>query len=272
MNKKIWKKWAAALACCAVAWGSSPIAASAEESTVQNEEGILDRAGKTAMKTWETVSDYTEWFYTILKMKAQLLGTPLMEPYLVYITSGASRSDAENEAAFLPQPTPGSTLLSDHKTRFAWGKNKKAKLFTIKEADSGKIIYRENVVNQRGISLVPREVGMQRGRTYLWELDEDSHALRREMRLLDATLEKDIQKRLPELNAVETYEDVDRQMLQAAYLVALSDKSGGKADLHWLALELMLRPEAKSLKNETSAKVRELLLKACSEHLDKRLP
>ncbi len=200
----------------------------------------------------------------------QLIGTPLMEPYLVYIASGSSRSGAETEAALLPQPAPGSTLLSSHRTRFAWN-NKGRKVFRIKDVDSGAVVCEQNVVNQNELSIVPKDAGMKQGHIYLWELDGDGVAIRRQMRLIDIALEAEVLKQLPELNLAETYEDVDRQMLQAAYLVSLSDKSNGQVDLHWLAVEMMLRPEMNHLSDATSVKLREILLNACVDHLDKRL-
>ncbi len=258
MNKHGWKKWVAVLFCCALAWGS-PSAAWAAESNVQSEEGILDRA-----------AEFYDRFCSILKMKVQLFGTPVLEPYIVMYTPGNSRG-GEDDAALFPQPMPGSTLLASHRTRFAWGKGKKITRFTIKEADSGKTVYAEQVANKTAVYIVPREAGMQQGRAYYWELSWDSGSVRREMRLLDAALEADLLNRLPTLDRLETYEEVDRQMLQAAYLVSWSDNSNGEVDLHWLALELMQKPEAKHLEDETSAKLREILIDACRRHLDQKV-
>lgn len=259
MNKHVWKKWAAVMSCCALAWGSPASVVWASESNVQSEEGMLDRA-----------AEFYDRFCSVLKMKVQLFGTPVLEPYVVMYSPGNSRSD-EDDAALYPQPMPGSTLLSNHRTRFAWGKGKKITSFKIKEADSGKTVYTEQVANKTAVSIVPKDAGMEHGRTYYWELAWDAGSVRREMRLLDAALEEDLRKRLPTLDSLETYEEIDRQMLQAAYLVSWSDNSNGEVDLHWLALELMQKPEAKHLEDETSAKLREILLNACGEHLDKRL-
>ena len=257
MNRKKWKKWAAVLSCCAVAWGSPSVAVWAAESYTQEEEGM-------------NISDYWEWFCTVLSMEVQLMGTPLMEPYLVYIASGSSRSDDETEAALLPQPAPGSTLLSSHRTRFAWN-NKGRKVFRIKDVDSGAVVCERNVENQKELFIVPKDTGMQQGHTYLWELDGDGAGIRRQMRLIDTSLETEVLKQLLELNSVEIYEDINRQILQAAYLVSLSDKSNGQVDLHWLAVEMMLKQDMDYLSDATSVKLREILLNACVDHLDKRL-
>ncbi len=270
MNRKKWEKWVAVLSCFAVAWGSPSVAVWAAESETQEEQGMLNRAEKIASETWKNIVDYKEWFCTVIRMEMQLMWTPVMEPYLVYIASGSSRSDAETEAALLPQPAPGSTLLSGHRTKFAWNNNGR-KVFRIKDVDSGVVVCEKNVANQKEISIVPKDAGMQQGHTYLWELDGDGVAIRRQMRLIDTALETEVLKQLPELNVAETYEDVDRTMLQAAYLVSLSDKSNGQVDLHWLAVEMMLQPEMDYLSDATSVKLREILLNACVDHLDKRL-
>lgn len=270
MRKKNWKKWAAMMVCCAVAWGTLPPSVQGMDSGATGNEQNREEFGDRIVDMLAWASDFYDQFCGFCKTEVQILATPLFEPYVVHHASGASRGD-EDEASLLPQPMPGSMLLSDHRTRFAWNV-KGHKMFTIKDANSGAVVFSKDVTNRKEIYLVPKEAGMQQGRTYLWELDGDARSIRREVRLLDTALEADLQKRLPELNTVETYGDIDRQMLQAAYLVALSDKSGGKIDLHWLAVEMMMKSEAKNLKDDTSAKLREVLLEACRVHLDQRLP
>ncbi len=270
MNKMNWRKWAAIFSCCTMVGIRPPITALAAEIEIQEDMDLLDSAGNTVMKTWENVSDFTEWFCTVIRMEMQLTATPLIEPYLLYIVSGASRSNPEIEAELLPQPAPGSTLLSEHKTKFVWN-NKGCKTFTIREASSGEVICQKDVAKQKEVVIVPKEVGMKTGHTYYWELDGDGRVIRRELCLIDATIESEVLKILPELNKVEMYEDVDRHLLQAAYLISLSDKSNGRVDLHWLAVEMMLPLKTDSLSTERSVNLRKILIDSCIGHLNERL-
>ena len=134
MNKMNWKKLVAALSCCAVVWGAPSHVTWAADSVAQNEEGLLDG-----------LVDFYHRFCGTITKKVQVLATPLLEPYAVHYASGASRGNDHEKVTLLPQPMPGSTLLANHNTRFAWSENRKAKTFTIKEADSGKIIYNKNL-------------------------------------------------------------------------------------------------------------------------------
>ncbi len=273
MRKLGWKPWAVALSsfCALTSLEPLPIVHAAD-TAIEKQEGGLEQIGRNVGDLITSVSDFYEQFCDFVAMETQIWATPLFEPYTVHTVSGASRGGNEKEAAFLPQPAPGSTLLAGHSTRFAWNKGNHPKKFRIKESESGKVIYEQDIANVTSLSIVPKEVGMKYTRAYFWELDEDSNSIRREMRLLDADLEKDLEKRLLGLTDLDTYEDIHWQVLQAAYLITWSDHTSNNADLHWLALELLMKPEMKELRDETSVKMREVLLDACRRHLDSRLP
>lgn len=284
MNRHWWIKLTIVVLCCMMTWSGPSAVVWASDSETDS-----------SVQSEKRTRSYFEQFVIYVKMKWQALGQQL-NPSSGHGEIGVSQGDEdEKELLWLPQPGPESTLLANHKTRFAWLGGNKSGEFTIEEEDSGKIIYREEIKDQKELFIVPSKVGMQQGRKYLWGLNGDSKLRPRRVRLLDAELDKVVQKGLKELQTMKDEDvqkelqveitkfletmkiksgkgNIHRQVLQAMALFAWSDQSNGVADMYWLGYELLMQPTVKELKDEASIKLRGVLLKECRKHFDQCLP
>ncbi len=259
MKRNWWKLLAIMFSCYVVMLNMPNTVMASDSTTVQSENEETQEI--TIKELWDCVF-----------MDIQELST-LFKPSTESNEGGWSMGNEDGkEEPIFPQPGPESTLLPDYKTRFSWAGGSKYKQFTIIEEQSGKIVCKKKIEGKEEIFIIPQKENMSPNCIYLWGLDGDNRLRQRRIRLLNVDLGREVQKGLKAIANKKTTEAINYQVLQAACLIAWSEKSGDKVDMYWLGYDLLMKPEMKELQDEASINLRKVLLDACRRHLIQRLP
>lgn len=174
------------------------------------------------------------------------------------VTAGISRG-ADNDLDLIPQPGYDVTLLKDCEVRFSWNAQDNAKFF-IKD-EQGKIVFEKTFNGVNYVDLVPANLKLSEGKSYVWGLDDSFEEYK--FKILDSQMEKDLLSKLAEIDG-EKLTEPENVLKKAEYLQLISDMFSETVDLYWLSLQLLSGMNTyQGLEAEKN-----MLLNRCRKHLD----
>ena len=178
------------------------------------------------------------------------------------VVSGASRGSSE-DFNLNPQPGFEVTLFLNQSVRFAWD-GADNKIFSIKDYKGNKI-FEEKITGLSYIEIIPNEIKLKAGQSYIWNIDGDYQDYK--FTVLDERTEDIILSKLAEFDT-ENISTEEKILKKAVYLQLISDIYPDKLDLYWLSTQWITALNPKTKKVE---ELKYLLLKKCVQNLDSKM-
>ena len=178
------------------------------------------------------------------------------------VTSGSSRGPVQ-DMNFNPQPGYDVTLFLNEPVRFSCDESAN-KIFSVCD-DKGKIIFKKKITGSNFLEIVPKEIKLKAGKTYIWNIEGDLRDYK--ITVLDEDTEKFIWDKLAEIDS-ENISAEEKLLKKSSYLQLISDIYPDKFDFYWLSTQWLVNfnPQAEELKE-----LQYLLLRKCIQNLDSKM-
>ena len=179
-----------------------------------------------------------------------------------FLKSGASRGHLD-AVDLIPQPGFDVTLLSSQNVIFSWYESDN-NIFSITD-EKGDTIFEENVKGLTSIEINLKDINLQAGKQYFWNVDGDPQKLK--ITMLNKKTERMILAKLAEIDS-ENISENERILKKITYVQLISDIYPEQIDLYWLSEQWLL--DFQALTDEDND-YQQILINKCLSHLDSKI-